>query len=534
MEEKTSNIFPKFVPGDLIDRRFQVIRPLENGILGTSYVVQDGENLKVIRFFDPVSGLGHPSEKILPGVVQYWQTHLESVLVSFESWGKCEGSPYLIRPWVEGVSLAQILAERGQHGATLSEQEQLTWILGLLEAVRTLHHYEVFGTLKPSNIFLTHDCKVVLTDFALMSLIPHAELIGCYLMKNPYFYLAPEFIGGDLVTPQSDIYSMGVILEEILTLTLSTGKGTLSILKGSPWELIVTHCLALEPRDRFPSVEEMEKEIRTILLKESAAPEPILSEVRAPDAISAEIPIPPEGPSSSSHHRLGWGAVLFMGVAVGFSYFAFHGHKKAISAVQIEKKYDLALETSLLSPPIPSYEIPIRESKEPEANELSPVSQALQKEEISSSLSKKGLPLQRVQKETFTSVPICPKEMVLLNRREEKVCMDRYLFPNVSESNPMMAQNFDEAVERCRSVGKEICAEAFWEYACGQGALYPLSGVSEWVADVAGQAQLKQGESCSERAKHFVKDSVALTATFRCCASPFLRLISSREEASPE
>jgi serine/threonine protein kinase len=515
MEENTSNIFPKFVPGDLVDRHFRVVRPLENCILGASYGVQEGDNQKVIRLFDPVSGLGHPSEQNLPEIVEYWQAHLESALVPFEAWGKCEGSSYLVRPWVEGVSLAQILAERVQHGAAISEQEQGTWILGLLEAVRLLHRYEVFGTLKPSNIFLTKDSKVVLTDFALMSLIPHAELIGCYLTKDSYFYLAPELIGGGLVTPQSDIYSIGVILEEILTLTLPKGRGLAPGLKGSSWESLLARCLAVEPSERFQSVETLEKAIRPILLKEPTPFEEVPAVVESEEEAPLMIPIPSKDSPPSPSHRLGWGAVLFVGVLIGFGYFALQKEEKPAPSLQIEERYDLALETSLLSPPV-----------EPEIAIPSP---PVPQESLPSSSKGVSPEPKSGEQEAFTSVPVCPKEMILLNRARKRACIDPHPFPNVSEGNPVMAQTFNEALERCRSVGKEICTETSWEHACEKGMIHRQTQISEWVVDAVGQAQLKEGESCSERSAHSLENSPA-NAAFRCCASPFLRWISSRSK----
>ncbi|MBI4208434.1 MAG: protein kinase [Deltaproteobacteria bacterium] len=525
MEENSSNIFPKPVPGDLVDRRFRVSRLLENCILGASYGVQEGERPKVLRLFDPVSGLGHPSEQNLPNVVEYWQTHLESALIPFETWGKCEGSSYLVRPWVEGVSLAQILAERVQHGATISEQEQETWILGLLEAMRTLHRYEVFGTLKPSNIFLTKDSKIVLTDFALMSLIPHAELIGCYLTKDSYFYLAPELIGGDLVTPQSDIYSIGVILEEMLTLTLPKGRGLDPVLKGSPWESVLARCLAVEPGERFQSVEALEKAIRPILLREPTLSEHVPAAVGSEEEGPITIPIPLEDSRPSSSHRLGWGAVLFVGVLIGFGYFALQKQEKPAPSLQIEERYDLALETSLLSPPLMGDEIGIDEPVEPEIMIPSPPAP---QESVIPPSSKSVLPGPASQQEEgFTSVPVCPKEMILLNRAKKRVCIDPHPFPNVSEGSPVRTQTFDEALERCRSVGKEICAEISWEYACEKGMIHRQTQIPEWVVDAVGQAQLKEGESCSDRGAHSLENSPA-NAVFHCCASPFLRWVSSR------
>jgi len=127
------------------------------------------------------------------------------------------GQPYLAMEYVEGTSLTRYC-----DAARLSIRERLKIFLQALIAVEFAHEQLVLHRdLKPSNILVTEHGRVVLLDFGIAKLLsqetdletPPTEMVGRMLTPD---YASPEHIGGDKLGTTSDIYSLGVMLFELL------------------------------------------------------------------------------------------------------------------------------------------------------------------------------------------------------------------------------------------------------------------------------------------------------------------------------
>jgi len=128
-----------------------------------------------------------------------------------------DGTPFFVMEYVEGVPLTRYCADRK---CTIAERVEL--FSSVCEAVLYAHqHAVIHRDLKPSNILVKPDGNVRLLDFGIAK---HLENLGeavditvTGLRPMTPAYAAPEQIRGEQVGIQSDVYSLGVILYELLT-----------------------------------------------------------------------------------------------------------------------------------------------------------------------------------------------------------------------------------------------------------------------------------------------------------------------------
>lgn len=135
--------------------------------------------------------------------------------------GKTEdGLPYYVMEFVEGETLLEF-TEKNQ----LSTKERLEIFRKICSAVQFAHnHLVVHRDLKPSNILITKDNQPKLLDFGIAKVLTpdKIEVKGTATMMGMMTpnYASPEQLRGETVTTASDIYSLGVILYELMTGTI--------------------------------------------------------------------------------------------------------------------------------------------------------------------------------------------------------------------------------------------------------------------------------------------------------------------------
>src|ERR1700691_105743 len=129
-----------------------------------------------------------------------------------------QGLPYIAMEYVQGEPLTDWCDTH-----RLSIPERLALFLQVLEAVQYAHEKHVIHRdLKPSNILVTESGQVRLLDFGVARLLDtnkadQPQLTGVYGQALTPDYTSPELLRGDALDPRSDVYSLGVVLYELLT-----------------------------------------------------------------------------------------------------------------------------------------------------------------------------------------------------------------------------------------------------------------------------------------------------------------------------
>ena len=202
-------------------------------------------------------------------------------IVRTHDFGVSRGVPYLTMEYVEGTSLATVLAHRGP----LPKAVVLPLAKQLMRALDAAHEQGVMhGDLKPANLLLASDGLLKVTDFGVASLVrrpvgvrvaqesPGPPRLAGAVIGTPE-YMAPELLLGGEPDVAADLYSAGMVLHECLTGATpfqgDTPRGFLAqkfdtpretpipppVPKGEPATLsaIVALMVSPEPADRPPS-----------------------------------------------------------------------------------------------------------------------------------------------------------------------------------------------------------------------------------------------------------------------------------------
>jgi serine/threonine-protein kinase len=129
--------------------------------------------------------------------------------------GETEGRPFIVFEFIEGETLDQVIARRG----ALPVDEALEIAIAIARGLAFAHKHElVHRDVKPQNVLLNGDGEPKVTDFGIArSLDVKQGVTQTGTVLGTSNYIAPEQASGDRVSSQSDVYSLGVVLFELLT-----------------------------------------------------------------------------------------------------------------------------------------------------------------------------------------------------------------------------------------------------------------------------------------------------------------------------
>jgi hypothetical protein len=226
------------------------------------------EQKQFLREAQIVSQLSHPS------IVNLYDVGIE------------EGSvAYLVMEYVPGKTLQQALTE-----SPIPFPRACAWAADLAGALHRAHRAGIIhGDVKPANILVTEDGNVKLGDFGIARL--STQVSGSGRMMGTPAYLSPEQIHGEAQNTRSDLFSLGIVLYQMVTGFAPFEGSSVSavcaqILSAEPVppsqrnpalpagiDHVIMRCLAKVPADRYPSAEALAASLYPFA-RQLPAPEP--------------------------------------------------------------------------------------------------------------------------------------------------------------------------------------------------------------------------------------------------------------------
>ena len=268
--------------GQKINDRYQIIRSIGEGGMANVYLAHDtildrdvavkilrgdlADDEKFVRRFQreaiAASSLSHPN------------------IVEMYDVGEDNGKYYIVMEYVEGKTLKSLIKKRG----ALTLPEVIDIMQQLTSAISCAHDSNIIHRdIKPQNVLIKEDGIVKITDFGIAMALNSNELTQTNSVMGSVHYLPPEQANGKGATLKSDIYSLGIVMFELLTGKLPfRGENAVEIaikqmknqipsvcsmnenIPQSVENIILKAC-AKNPKNRYNTVKDMYADIETCL-----------------------------------------------------------------------------------------------------------------------------------------------------------------------------------------------------------------------------------------------------------------------------
>jgi serine/threonine-protein kinase len=287
-----------FAKGAIVNERYELLELVEtDDSISVWEAVDRQSNEKVAvktlesAFLDPAQAVETKERFLREGKVCRLMKH-EHISRVFAVGGS-DAAPYLVMEWHEGTPLDRSLQEK----KTLPVGHTLVVALKVARALTYAHGLRIYHRdLKPCNILLHEDGGVKVTNFGLAKKLDDA--MGGGVLTRPgkilgtLGYLAPEYIERGQIGPASDLYSLGVVMYEMLTGELPfQGKTPLDFMRAqlraapelpsrknpdvsAALDAVVLKCLSKAPKGRYASGSEFLRDMGAVSsLKEAPVEE---------------------------------------------------------------------------------------------------------------------------------------------------------------------------------------------------------------------------------------------------------------------
>ena len=268
--------------GELIDNRYEILKSIGEGGMANVYLAWDtilerevavkilrgdlSDDEKFIRRFqreaNSASSLRHPN------VVEMYDV------------GEDQGRYFIVMEYVAGRTLKGLIKKRG----ALNLSEAIDIMLQLTSGIACAHDsYIIHRDIKPQNVMILEDGRVKITDFGIAMALNNNELTQTNSVMGSVHYLPPEQASGSGSTVKSDIYSLGILMFELLTGKVPfRGENAVEIaikhmkepipsvcsinpaIPQSVENIILKSC-AKNPKNRYETVGEMYEDLKTCL-----------------------------------------------------------------------------------------------------------------------------------------------------------------------------------------------------------------------------------------------------------------------------
>jgi eukaryotic-like serine/threonine-protein kinase len=293
----------------LFDGRYRIVRKLGTGGMANVYLAEDevlGRRVAIKILNDRHAGDDQFVERFRREAKNAASLSHPNI-VSIYDRGEAEGTYYIAMEYLDGRSLKELIVARGPAPVNVA----IDYARQILAALRFAHrHGIVHRDIKPHNVLVDAEGRLKVTDFGIAR-AGASQMTEAGSIIGTAQYLSPEQAKGAPVDQTSDLYSVGVVLYELLTGAVPfTGDTPVEIamkhLSSTPeppsirraevprdLDKVVLRALAKDPADRYQSAEEMDADLARVASGAAVSPateEAATAIISRPTAVTAITP----------------------------------------------------------------------------------------------------------------------------------------------------------------------------------------------------------------------------------------------------
>src|ERR687888_489983 len=271
----------------LFDGRYKILRKLGAGGMANVYLAEDQELGRRVAI--KILNERHAGDEQFVERFRREAKNAASLshpnIVSIYDRGEAEGTYYIAMEYLDGRSLKELIIARGPAPVHVA----IDYARQILAAIRFAHrHGIVHRDIKPHNVLVDAEGRLKVTDFGIAR-AGVSQMTEAGSIIGTAQYLSPEQAKGAPVDQTSDLYSVGVVLYELLTGKVPfTGDSPVEIamkhISATPeppserraevspdLDMVVLRALAKHPADRYHTAEEMDSDLARIAQGESVS-----------------------------------------------------------------------------------------------------------------------------------------------------------------------------------------------------------------------------------------------------------------------
>ncbi len=267
---------------------YRILRPLGSGGMGEVFAAEDSKLKRIVAL-----KVLHADMAANPERRKRFEREAKAIaaldhpnIVTVFSVEEADGIHFITMQLVEGKTLAELIPRKG-----MAQKQFFELAIPIVDAVSAAHQRGIIHRdLKPQNIMVSSDGRVRILDFGLAKLreersseetddLPTADLTAVGKIMGTVAYMSPEQVQGQILDHRSDIFSLGVILFEMITgrrpfkgntsvalmssILRDTPRSVTDLKGGLPRQLgrIIRHCLEDDPERRFQTAVDVRNEL---------------------------------------------------------------------------------------------------------------------------------------------------------------------------------------------------------------------------------------------------------------------------------
>jgi serine/threonine protein kinase len=272
---------------------YEIVDVIGQGSMGKVYRARDERTggLIALKVFFPDTTLDEQQQGDLLARFQKEASALTTIthenVVAIQEVGSFVGQEYIAMEFLDGPNLKDLLA----MGVTFSLEDAIDIGVQVLAGLDACHRGGVIHRdIKPANIVKLPNGVVKLADFGIARILTDATISRTGTVVGTPNYMSPEQVKGDEVTPRSDLFSLGVVLYELLTRHKPfDGENITAIMYNvvnltppplsfyvedvpEAMEQVVERAISKNPEERYASAREFQRDLLAVDARVPIAP----------------------------------------------------------------------------------------------------------------------------------------------------------------------------------------------------------------------------------------------------------------------